>query len=127
VILVIAAANVHLLGAYAAALLALCPLVFILNRQWYRQLGYALTDDHFLVRRGWLKRSTAIIPLQNVQSVAWVQRPWERRAALASLLVDAAGEDYTGGIPRLPYLPLAQAEELLRRLARAGAERPFAW
>ncbi|MGK0189696.1 MAG: membrane protein YdbS with pleckstrin-like domain, partial [Verrucomicrobiales bacterium] len=38
--------------------------------------------------------------------------PFDRRLGLASVLVDAAGQTHTGGMPTIRHLPLDEAREL---------------
>lgn len=64
--------------------------------QWGWQ-GYALDEQVFVARSGWLTRRQAIVPHPRVQSVALRQGPLERRLGLASVgvftaaLLDAPG------------------------------------
>jgi putative membrane protein len=45
---------------------------------------------------GRLRPDVVIIPLQKVQSIRWSQGPWARRLRLANVLIDTAGQRFTG-------------------------------
>jgi putative membrane protein len=61
----------------------------------YRGLGHALVGDHLVTRRGGLMRRTVVVPLAKVQSTRLRATAFQRRAGLASLLVDVAGHGPT--------------------------------
>jgi putative membrane protein len=104
--------------------LLLLPFAHGLARLDYRHLGYALGARLFWTRRGWLNRSTQIVPVRNIQSVTLRRSPWDRRYRVRRLLVDTAGQAYTGGGPHLSNLSDSVAWELARELAgRAGRTR----
>jgi putative membrane protein len=101
--------------------LALLPLIYGVCVAQYRTLGYALGERYLRTRRGWLGRSTHIVPLNKVQAVELAQTPFERRLGLATLSVDTAGQAYTGGGPQISNLPVAEARALAYRLAQQAA------
>jgi putative membrane protein len=107
--------------------LALLPLVWWLNVNSYRRLGYALGERYFRTRRGWLGRSTHITPINKIQAVVLKQSPFDRRLGLASISVDTAGQAYTKGGPRIENLPLEEARALARALAQRASITPFRW
>jgi putative membrane protein len=108
-------------GWWALAPLLAIPLSYAINLQSYRHLGYALSERYLRLRRGWLGRTTHIVPVAKVQAVELRQTPFDRRLGLASLYVDTAGQAYTGGGPRLGNLPLAEAQALAQTLAQRAA------
>lgn len=108
-------------------LLALLPLVYLINLVRYNNLGYALSERYFHTRRGWLSRSTHIVPIRNAQAIVVTQGPFARRLGLASLVVDSAGQAYTGGGPQVSNLPIDQALSVARVLAHKAAATRFRW
>ncbi len=105
--------------------LALLPFVWWMNVASYRRLGYALSGRYFQTRRGWLGRSTHIVPLSKVQAVSLQQTPFDRRLGLASLRIDTAGQAYTEGGPRIENLPLEEARSLARTLTQMAARMKY--
>jgi putative membrane protein len=105
--------------------LLLAPLVYWLNVMSYRYLGYVHGAKYFRTRRGWLRRSTHIVPIRNAQVVVVRQTPFDRRLKVASVLVDTAGKAHTGGPPRIENVVEGEAIELARALARQAAETRF--
>jgi putative membrane protein len=105
--------------------LVLVPLVYWLNVMSYRYLGYLHGPRYFRTRRGWLRRSTHIVPIRNAQVVVVRQTPFDRRLKVASVLVDTAGKANTGGPPRIENVMQEEALELARALARQAAETRF--
>lgn len=56
-----------------------------------RALAWALTDEALLVRSGWFRQETAIVPRGKVQSATLLQPAWWRGRRVARLAVSAAG------------------------------------
>jgi putative membrane protein len=77
-------------GPWWAVLLAV-PLIPVAAHLKWRNLGYALTDDHVVTRHGFWSRTTKIVPYHRVQTVADSQTIFQRRRRLATLHVDIAG------------------------------------
>jgi putative membrane protein len=105
--------------------LVLIPAVYWLNVMSYRYLGYVRGERYFRTRRGWLRRSTHIVPIRNAQVVVVRETPFDRRLKVASVLVDTAGKANTGGPPRIENVKFEEAVELARSLARQAAETRF--
>jgi putative membrane protein len=102
--------------------LALLPLLYLISAANYRNMGYALSERYFCSRRGWLGRSTHIVPINKIQAVEVSQSPFDRRLGLATLSIDTAGQAYTGGGPQIGNLPLDEARAVAGALAhRASA------
>lgn len=115
-------------GSWAAFLpLILIPLVYWLYGVSYRQLGYALSESYLRTRRGWLGRSTHIVPINKIQAVQIHQTPFDRWWGVATLTVDTAGQAFTGGGPQISNLPIAEARELAGTLARRAAITRYKW
>ncbi|MBW3623641.1 MAG: PH domain-containing protein [Armatimonadetes bacterium] len=107
--------------------MAFVPFIYFLNVQAYRRLGYALGPRFFRSRRGLLGRSTHVVPIRNIQSVALHQSVFEYRMGLATLVLDTAGQAFTGGGPRISNLPIEEAEVLARTLAKCASETRYRW
>ncbi len=112
---------------HALWLLTLIPLIYWGNVLSYRHLGYSLGETLFRARRGWLGRSTHIVPMRNIQVLVITETPFDRRHGLATLTVDTAGQTHTGGGPKIRNLPRTEAERLARDLARRAAEMRYRW
>jgi putative membrane protein len=105
----------------------LIPVVYWTSLMSYRHLGYWLGEGHFRSRRGWLSRAGHVVPIRNAQSVVIRQTPWDRRHGVSALVVDTAGQAYTGGGPRISNVPEARAMELGWALARRAARTRYRW
>lgn len=103
------------------------PLVYLLNLMWYRHTGYCLRSGYLLSRKGWLTRQTLVQPVANIQNLRLRENWFERRADLAALSIDAAGQTNTGGGAFLRNLPVGEARRLQTQLACEVAQRPFSW
>ena len=57
----------------------------------YRGLGHALVGEYLVTRRGGLLRQTVVVPVAKAQSARLRSSVFQRRAGLASLVVDVAG------------------------------------
>jgi putative membrane protein len=89
----------------------------------YHFLAYAGDDRYVVASRGRICRKTTWVPLEKVQSIRWVQGPWQRRLGLATIRLDVAGRRVTASIQDRG---VAEADELLARLpdlARAARSR----
>jgi putative membrane protein len=107
--------------------LALVPLVYALNVVSYRRLGYLLGENYFRTRRGWLSRTTHVVPIRNAQTIVIRQTPLDRRHGVGTLLVDTAGQAYTGGGPQIHNVPWEEALRLARTLAQRTAATRYRW
>jgi putative membrane protein len=108
-------------------LLALLPLIYFINVKRYRHLGYAIGERYFRSRRGWLGRSTHIVPINKIQAIEIHQSPFDRRLGLATLNVDTAGQAYTGGGPQISNLPIDDARAIAKMLAQKAAATRYRW
>jgi putative membrane protein len=105
--------------------LALLPLVYLISVANYRNMAYALSERYFCARRGWVGRSTSIVPINKIQAVEVFQTPFDRRLGLATLSVDTAGQAYTGGGPQISNLPLNEARAIAGALAHRASETRY--
>jgi putative membrane protein len=74
----------------AAAFALLVGWAILDARRTYSALGWSLTGDALMARRGWLWRTTTIARVSRTQVVEVKQTPLDRRHAMARLLVDTA-------------------------------------
>ncbi len=93
-------------------------------RARYRELGWAVDDQHCLVRRGVLAGRLWIIRLDKIQAVRSRATVFQRRLGLVDVGLSTAG---TGGIGLvvIPDLPVDTAEALVADLARRAARTPL--
>jgi putative membrane protein len=109
--------------------LAVPVLLILLVRAWLRSrmrvrhLGWGLSSNAVLMRGGWLRRRTSAIRYSRIQSVAALQTPFDRRAGMATILVDAAG----GGGRDVPYLAEQTAADLRVSITGRAAAAVFTW
>lgn len=95
---------------WGALALVLVPLAAALGVAAYWGLGHDLTERFLVARSGSFNRQTVVVPVERTQSGSVRANPWQRRAGLATLLVDLAGP---GPSPRVPDESAARAEDLL--------------
>jgi putative membrane protein len=115
------AVSAALRSGWGLLLLMLAPLVYWLNVKSYEKFGYALGAQFFRTRQGVLGRATHIVPIAKSQVIVVRQSPFDRRLNLATLSVDTAGQSYTGGSPSISNLPLDEAMQVARKLAREAS------
>jgi putative membrane protein len=117
-------------GAVGWRALALAPFTIawaiVAARRTVRHLGWAVTEDAALMRRGWLWRRVNIVPLVKIQGVALLETPFDRRTRMARLRVDAAGASEATRVA-VPYLERPVAVGAHARLAAAAATTEFKW
>jgi putative membrane protein len=85
----------------------------------YHFLAWAGDDRYVVASRGRVCRTTTWTPLEKVQSIRWVQGPWQRRLGLASVRLDVAGRRVTASIQDRE---VAEANEILARLPDLARE-----
>jgi putative membrane protein len=87
----------------------------------YHFLAWGSDDRYVVASRGRIRRTTTWVPLEKVQSVRWVQGPWQRGLGLASVKLDVAGKRVTACITDRT---VAEARDILAQLpAQARAAR----
>lgn len=108
-----------LTGWWAAVILpAALPLFWIDAHLYVKHTGWALDDDFFLLKRGWLTRKLAVVRRDRIQSVRLSDSPFDRRYRMTQLSVDNAGAASTSYRVALPYLDRREAERLALALYR---------
>jgi putative membrane protein len=80
---------------------------------------FQLDEAYIACCHGRVRPDTVIVPLQKIQSVRWSQGPWSRRLRLASVLVDTAGQRFTGSVR---FRDEGEARELLARLPELAGD-----
>lgn len=72
----------------------LAPAVPVLAHLKWKHRGYALGEEHLLVRSGFLRRRTQIVPHNRLQTITRSRTVFQRRRRLAHLIADTA----SGGV-----------------------------
>ena len=90
-------------------------------------LGWALTEEALWVRRGWWNQTLVAVRPAKIQNVALEASPFDRRANMATLVVDTAGHNDPAHLIRMPYLPRATAERLRAELVARTEATAFRW
>ena len=105
--------------------LAPLPLFFLHATLYVKHTGWALHDEFFALKRGWLTRKLSVTPRNRIQSVRLSESPFDRRQRMASIEVDNAGAAAVSHRLVLRYLPKDEAERLADALYRSdvAAER----
>jgi putative membrane protein len=89
-------------------------LLVVRWRGWRRTL-YALDDDRLLVRTGWWRRRTVILPLKRIQSIDLFESFISRWFGISGLAFGVAGgRGYSAHV--IPALPRETARALRHRL-----------
>ncbi|HEX6996486.1 MAG TPA: PH domain-containing protein [Gammaproteobacteria bacterium] len=110
-----------------AVVLGPLPLFFVHATLYTRHTGWALDDDFFALRRGWLTRKLSVTPRNRIQSVRLTESPFDRRHDMASIEVDHAGAAAVSHRLVLRYLPRDDAERLAEALYRSNVgDEPLA-
>ncbi|SEW32412.1 putative membrane protein [Natrinema salifodinae] len=79
----------------------------------YVHLGYFVGEDHLVVRSGFWKRRTTVIPYYRIQTVSTRRSVFQRRLGLASLVVDtASSRTFVWGTPTIRDVDLETAREI---------------
>ena len=92
----------------------LIGLVIVRWRGWRRTL-YALDDDRLLIRGGWWRRRTVILPLAKIQSIDLTESFVSRWFGIAGLGFGVAGGSGFSA-HAIPALPRETARALRRQL-----------
>jgi putative membrane protein len=109
------------------ALAALAAWAHFSARKEVAHLGWALHGEALWVRRGWWRRQLSVVPLAKLQTAATHESPFDRRARMARVHVDAAGAGLLAAGLDIPYLARDKAHELRATLARQAARSELAW
>ena len=82
-----------LLGGFIIATVLLAAIVVALPARWlaWRRTAYALEGDRLLIRSGWFRRRTVILPVGKIQSVDLSHNAVTRWLGVAALRFGVAG------------------------------------
>ncbi|RQG97594.1 PH domain-containing protein [Natrarchaeobius oligotrophus] len=94
----------------------------------YVNLGYFVGEDHLVIRRGFWRRRTTVVPYYRIQTVSTRRSIFQRRLGLASLLVDtASSRTFSQATPTIYDVDLEDARDVhetgRKRLQSALRER----
>lgn len=107
--------------SFCVALLPVFPLLLLLAPlRWleWRRTAWALNGDRLLIRTGWWRRRTLLLPLKNIQTVDLAETSLSRRFGIATLRLGVAGGRIGGH--HLPSLARKEASQLRRMLLQAA-------
>lgn len=95
---------------------------FVAHLNW-KQTAWGLDQKFVYIKKGFLSLHYWVIPVVNIQNVAIVQSPGQRRRKLGSVVIDLAG---SMGInePEIPNIPINQAWALFNRFANPTPRHP---
>ena len=106
------------LGVRWWGLLALLPLLPIAGHLKWKHRGYAIVDNYVLMRSGFWRRRTHVVPYYRIQTVDASQTILQRRWRIATVIVDTAGSSgLVSGNPTAFDLDHREADLLHRRLS----------
>lgn len=101
--------------------LPILPALWLYARMYVKYTRWALHENFFVFRRGWLTRRLSIAPRNRVQSVRVSESPFDRRYRMAGLGVDTAGA--SAGQIRIRFLDRDAALVLARALYASEFQR----
>lgn len=94
------------------------PVIPIAAHYKWKHRGYALADEHVIMRSGFWRRRTHVVPYYRLQTVDFVQSVLQKRWGIATVIVDTAGSSgLVAGDPTAYDLAEREANELHERLA----------
>lgn len=112
---------------WSAGPLLFLPLVYAVNAASYRHLGFHVGPAFFRTRRGWINRTTHLVPVRNVQVVVVRETPFDRRHGVGTLQVDTAGQKATASGPEVRNVPRLEAFAAARMLAHQASQIRYRW
>ncbi|WP_194949138.1 PH domain-containing protein [Actinomyces trachealis] len=118
---IMAGVMVHrwLYAGAAVCAVSLAWELWLIPRQ-VRAMGYALTEDHLLWRKGIMFRSLSVVPYGRMQFVDTSQGPLARYLGIAEVKLHTASASTDATINGLP---VAEAERLRQVLSERGEQR----
>ena len=104
-------------GLQVTALILLSLMVIGLAARWlaWHRTGYALDGDRMLIRSGWWRRRTLVLPIRKIQSIDYTQSFVSRWFGVASLRFGVAGGSGFSA-HEIPSLPEEKARDLREQL-----------
>ena len=119
-VLVAAVAQIAFVPVLGLAWLTVPFALWFAKRMEWRRIGYSLDGDRLLIRNGWWKRRTTILPLRRIQSIDLRESFVSRWFGIASLHFGVAGATMFVG-PSIPAIPRGEARQLRDRLLGMAA------
>lgn len=108
-----------LIGTFLSPLsiFGLIALASAIGTRWlaWRRTRFALTGERLLIRHGWWRRSTVILPLRSIQSIDLTENLLGRRFGIATLTLGVAGGSGFAG-HSIPALPSEKASQIRKAL-----------
>lgn len=101
---------------------ALLPIFIYFAWRYAKSLKFARTSCWMVYRSGLLIRKTSFTFFDKVQGVSVSQSPFDRRWAMATLLVDTAGAGPADHKIEVCYLPESIANQQLTDIAKSAAK-----
>lgn len=111
-------------GSWAWIGLLILPLLLASALGRARFGGYALGERVLAFRSGWLSRQWSMVELHRLQGVQLTHSLFDRRNAMANVVVDTAGANPFGHRIHIRYLPQDEALALYQRLQRCIEPTP---
>ncbi len=107
-----------------AVLVAGATIAVWLSVRRYESIGYALDDQHLLVRVNVVGQRLTLVNLDKVQKIESHQSWFQRRLELVSVSVIVAGQG-TAAVATIPDLERNEAADLIGLLTKRSARTPF--
>jgi putative membrane protein len=89
--------------------------IWLIRRLEWKRIGYTMDGDRLLIRTGWWRRRTTILPLSKIQSIDLRESFITRWLGTASLQFGVAGGTALAG-HSIPAIPREGARQLRDRL-----------
>ncbi|MFC7535816.1 PH domain-containing protein [Sphingomonas sp. GCM10030256] len=93
----------------------LYPVLVTMRWLSWKREAFSLSGEHLLVRSGWWRRRTVVLPLANVQSIDLTENALGRKFGIAALVIGVAGGSGFAG-HRIPALCRKRADEVRAEL-----------
>ncbi|MDV9040613.1 PH domain-containing protein [Stenotrophomonas sp. RAC2] len=113
-------------ASWGLLVLAWLPVALWVAHRQMARMGWYLDDHYVAVRGGWWKRWWRWAELDKVQGLRLQRSPLDKLLGTSSLQLDTAGAHGDVALT-LHYLPQAQAQQVMERLAAALARRRLRW
>ena len=100
------------LGSWYYAAVVFLGVPVAAHLRWVH-LGYYVGEDHLVIRSGFWRRQTTVVPYYRVQTINNRRSIFQRRLGLASLVVDtASSQTFFRGTPTIYAVNLEVAREV---------------
>lgn len=109
-------ADLPALGGLLGGIVAAGGFGLWLGFRQFRHVAWRIDGNGIAIRRGRLYQRETRVPITRVQHLDLKRGPWQRRRALATLVVHTAGTRHSA--VTLPHLDAADAERLRDLLGR---------